>query len=285
MKTFYSVVYVAIRPEIDEKISIGVLLSDGHKILFKYSDKKINQSKHFIPKGPHKLVKQVIENLDLISKSDNVKEYAIEPQLISDYRISKKYISYEYFEYLSKYSTNLVKYSKPIIISSTFHSKTIEFLFRTLVDNSPDEELAEIKTDIKNFFRKSFLPLIKNRVNTEFKVTQKHFDNLVAPVKVDAIGKNGSLMIANAIDFTGNEYPNDISKFIMLLERIPKIHHKTNKYFLVANEPSKDKVEAQGYWKTVKKVEFINIISQNELEIIKDYVEKNDVNCFEKTSS
>ncbi len=48
MKTFYSILYAVIRPETDEKIAIGLMLSDGRNSLFEHSKYKLSSIRSLV---------------------------------------------------------------------------------------------------------------------------------------------------------------------------------------------------------------------------------------------
>lgn len=110
-KLQYSIIFGEIRPEISERLSLGVIVVDGEKITVKYSRKKLQILKSLYPEREYKFVGKVIRNLS--------KQNAIDSESIVNY--------------LSRYSNNLVSISKLQGIDLEISEKSKNWLYNTYV--------------------------------------------------------------------------------------------------------------------------------------------------------
>lgn len=110
-KLKYSIIYAVIRPEITERISVGIIMLDGEGIDIRYSTGKLNALKYLVDEKEYKFVVDTITSI----KQRNVLENEAE------------------IDYLSRYSNNLISLSKiqTIDLNPTDYHK--DWLFRKYV--------------------------------------------------------------------------------------------------------------------------------------------------------
>ena len=103
----YSIIYAVIRPEIAERVSLGLIFVDGDKVDVRYSQQK----------------------LDAVRGLFSPKEYAFLSQVVSSMAKDGSINSVEAINYLARYSNNLVAVSplQIIDIAATEQSKTSLF--------------------------------------------------------------------------------------------------------------------------------------------------------------
>ncbi|WP_028907610.1 hypothetical protein [Xylanibacter ruminicola] len=99
----YSIIYVVIRPEISEKISIGMIIYDGESIDVRYSRLKINALTGLLPQ----------------------KECVFVTKVVSQIKRKKRLNTLDDVNYLARYSNNLIAFSplKSIDVPPTAYSK------------------------------------------------------------------------------------------------------------------------------------------------------------------
>ena len=100
----YSIIYAVIRPEISERISVGLIFVDGDKVDVRYSQQKLDALRGLIPEKECDFVSQVVTSMPVDGKVNSV----------------------EAINYLTRYSNNLIAVSplQSIDIASTEQSKT-----------------------------------------------------------------------------------------------------------------------------------------------------------------
>ena len=107
----YSIIYAVIRPEISERISVGLIIIDGDEVDVRYSRQKLNALQGLFPE----------------------KEYRFVTRVVSQMKRNKRVKTVEDVNYLTRYSNNLISFSplQSIDVSPTEKSK--EWLFRNYV--------------------------------------------------------------------------------------------------------------------------------------------------------
>lgn len=109
----YSIIYAMIRPEISEKVSIGVIIVDGEQLDVRYSRRKLNALQWLFPK----------------------KEYHFVSKVVSQLRHNSRVNTVEDVNYLTRYSNNLIVFSplQSIDVAPTVQSK--DWIYRNYVCN------------------------------------------------------------------------------------------------------------------------------------------------------
>lgn len=100
----YSIIYAVIRPEITERISVGLIFVDGDKVDIRYSQRKLDALRGLFPEKEYEFVSQVVRSMPTSGKINNVQD----------------------INYLTRYSNNLIAVSplQSIDIEPTEQSKT-----------------------------------------------------------------------------------------------------------------------------------------------------------------
>ncbi len=116
-KIQYSIIYAVIRQDIVERVSIGMIITDGADISVLYSENKLNALKYLFPKNKSDFINRAIrrlpENNSITSKKD--------------------------IDYLSRYSNNLISFSPLQTINLEPSEANKKWLFNNYV-----ESLAEV---------------------------------------------------------------------------------------------------------------------------------------------
>jgi hypothetical protein len=110
-KLRYSIIYAVIRPEISERISVGLIIVDGDKVDVRYSRQKLNALQALFSE----------------------KEYKFVARVVSSMKRNQTVNSADAINYLARYSNNLIAVSplQTIDIEPTASSK--ERLFKNYV--------------------------------------------------------------------------------------------------------------------------------------------------------
>lgn len=103
----YSIIYAVIRPEISERVSLGLIFVDGDKVDVRYSQQK----------------------LDAVRGLFHPKEYEFLSRVVSSLPTDGSINSVEAINYLTRYSNNLIAVSplQSIDIEATEQSKASLF--------------------------------------------------------------------------------------------------------------------------------------------------------------
>jgi len=195
MKTFYSILYSTIRPNLDEKVSIGLFMGDGERCIFQYSAEKLLIIKDLFSNSAFQNIRTSLKSLSNLAdeRSNNY---------LKSHR-SFKIMEADYFDYLSRYAQNLVTYSQPKSIDIQLTKDNFEKLFEKFVYDLPREIVHKLKPieTARRILTKSIAPY----VNFDVELNGSEIPGLVVPAKVWFIGKNDVQVTGESKDLM--EYP------------------------------------------------------------------------------
>lgn len=270
MKTFYSILSAVINSVSGEKISLGLLISDGNKSYFDYSNSRLSLLNSLIDKDNKKFIRQYLRSIENVIEKIDINQ---EQMTILD-EVGKNLILNEpYIDYLSIYNQNVVSFSKPVNIDVSVNKNVFSTLFAKFIDNETTVK-NNIKSDIQ-IIKNDFLPTVNDFYSIEKEITSKDFKNLLLPVSVDCFGKNDIYVIAQFFDLEKNinYIKNDYYDFHQMSEVT-----KSGKKFLVSHEPQKSKYPQQHYfWQEIRKQKKLTYLDISEKETIREYAVEHGV--------
>lgn len=284
MKTFFSIIYLPLNSNLQEKISIGLVMSNGEQSIFKVSNPKLHIIKGLISSNKFSILKNYFSNIanEIEPKIDefnfNIKSDS-----------SNNWLNESYLDYLNRYSNNLVIYSEPREIETNVTLERFKLLFNKYVFEY-DEEISVVKhEDILSKVRTNLFTKIEDRVNLNVTVSSNDFNELLTPVDVNFIGKNGVIVAGQTIDFAKRLYnlENDLTRYISFTKAVDYSCVNKGKYFLVGQEPNKiENPSNHRTWQHVRESHLVEYVDLSETEKIKDYILAKGVTpYFEKTEN
>jgi len=103
----YSIIYAVIRPEISERVSLGLIFVDGDKVDVRYSQQKLDAVRGLFPPKEYEFLSEVVSSMATDGSINSVKV----------------------INYLTRYSNNLIAVSplQSIDIAATEQSKASLF--------------------------------------------------------------------------------------------------------------------------------------------------------------
>ena len=278
MKTFFSIIYLPFKPDLQEKISVGLVMSNSQQTIFKVSDKKLQLTKNLISNHKYNLIKTYFNNIIA-----EVKPKLNDNKLDIDFKYKNDWIKESYFNYLNRYSNNLVVYSEPRKIELDVTDDNFISLFEKLVYEF-DEEIELVKDEsILTTVRTKLYSKIEDRVNLNVTLKSSDFNELLTPVDVNFIGKNGRVVAGQTIDFAKRLYnlEHDLTSYISLTKAVDYSTENKGKYFLVGQEPNKkEHPKNHKTWKHVKDSHLVEYVDLEETEKIHEYIVSKEVTPF-----
>ena len=270
MKTFYSILSAVINPISAEKISLGLLLSDGNRSFFDYSSSRLSLVSSLLDKESKKFIRQYLKSIDsVISSIDiNQKQTTILDEVGKNLIINEPYIGY-----LSVYSQNVISFSKPVSIDVNVEESVFEELFTKFIDDETVLEQSQ-KSHIQ-VVKTEFLPRVKNHFCIEKELTSENFSSFLLPVTIDLYGKNEKYVIGQFFDLEKNIYhiKNDYFDYHQMVDVL-----ETSKKFFISSEPQKTKYPQQhDFWNGMRKQNKHTYIHISEIEKIEEYAKKHNV--------
>lgn len=112
--TRYSIVYAVIRPEINEQLSVGIILQNEEMTMFRYSENKLHALRVLYTPKEYMFFEGLIKTLHE------------EPSITTPQGIA----------YLNRYSNNMLSISTPETIDIPLTADSSEWIFTQYIDRS-----------------------------------------------------------------------------------------------------------------------------------------------------
>jgi len=277
MKTFYSILYCTIRPNLDEKVSIGLFMGNDNECRFEYSADKLAVIKDLFSEAAYNSIKLHLRSLSRLSQdctNDSLHAH-------KGHRIFRE----DYFGYLSRYAQNLVTYSEPTRIDVELGDQVFQKLFEKFIFKFPLTVEHTIKPIEKA--RKKLFKSIAEFVNFDVELKKDVFPGLLVPSKIWFIGKNEVQVTGESKDFNGVAHfiQQQINAHMFLVEKIRETKDgKNGHFFFIGDEPSKDLKENHKLWKAVRESKVLDLVPSSEIDKVETYMQKHGVEpMFKKT--
>tara|TARA_R110001592_G_scaffold74778_2_gene226831 strand:- start:1237 stop:2088 length:852 start_codon:yes stop_codon:yes gene_type:complete len=274
MENYFSIVDINLGTNFEERVSIGLLLLDAEKAIFRFSNEKLVA------------VRSLLTN----QKATHAKKYlkSIETELPDAINEPSRYlegennwISFQYLNYLSRYSNNLIRFSAPQVINLEVSESNFTRLFNQFIyDSTKVKILQKDKPDLISYIKKNLYTKIESKVNLNKKLTSNDFKELIKPQVVDFIGVNGRIVAGQAIDFTKKTFylEHDIMNFIAFSKAVDVSRSDYGKYFVLGKEPVKKEDGANhNLWQQIYNSSMVEFIDSNETDKVEDYIQKKGV--------
>lgn len=279
MKTIYSILYVNLNTTLEERVSIGVVVSNGIKNYFKYSTDKLSAFKGLLNTERYGLIKNYLKSIEKQIGDSNV---SITSPLFEKKEFQNNWVNKSYLTYLSKYSNNIVQFSLPKSIDVELNSNNFKRIFEKYIFRYSEEINVTPIFNVHSVVKTQLFPKIEKRVNLEKTLTSGDFDNLFAPIDIDFIGVNGIPVAGQTIDFDKKHYylENDVTRFVSLTKAIELEGDIRGKYFVLGREPQKKINKNHFLWEQIRDTKFLEFVDVDEVGIIEEYIKKNNVKPF-----
>ncbi len=107
----YSIIYADIRPEIQERLSLGILTIENNRVQVRHSEKKLRILKQLYTPKEYKAIASIVRSL-------------------------RELVSVETLKYLTRYSNNLISFSPIQNIDKSQTNINGKWLYRNYVYNA-----------------------------------------------------------------------------------------------------------------------------------------------------
>lgn len=283
MKTFYSLLYVNLNVTLDEKVCIGLVMTDGEMFFYKFSAQKLNFISPLLSVEKRQFIKQYLKSLeqDIQANENNTTKF------FSDVSYVKQWAKEEYLTYLSNYANNIISFSTPKTIALANTLENFKALFSKYVHTYEEVNVKLRKKQVTPFkiqdqVYRHLYPQIETRANTNITLNSSNFETILVPVSIDFIGSNERPVLGQTLDFTKSiqHIQHDITSYLSLTISVEEKERKKGKYFVIGQEPSIEEEKNHAFWKNLRTSPFIDYIELDELEKIAFYMEEHDVQPY-----
>ncbi len=269
MKTFYTILSFNIKPEINERLSIALIMICGEKVFFRHSPYKLS----IIQKLTNKeTLKATHTYLKLIEEAVYSKKAFYSKADLLEIKAESKYdrlFSEQYIEYLSRYNNNLVSFTSPNFIELEGTDHLFDLLYNKFIgdfDNEKEQEQEQVK--YIELLKKEFYPRVKPYFNIEKEITSTQFASLITSVKVDLMGKNEIKVFGQSIDFEkkNNSIEYTVGNLLQIKRAFPDA-----KQFVIGFEPNKNLEVNHRIWENIRQISDFDYVDISEVERITEY--------------
>lgn len=274
MKTFYSILSAIINPISAEKISLGLLLSNGNKSFFDFSTNRLSLIGSLIDKENKKFIKLYLKSIENVIQHIDINQ---DQFTILDEYGKNVIINESYIDYLSIYNQNVVTFSKPIAIDVEVNQIVFEQLFSKFIDEETIVKPQQSST-IK-IIKEEFFPRVKDHFSIEKEFSFEKNPSILLPVTIDLFGKNERYVIGQFIDLEKSVYyiKNDYFDYNQMVENF-----RDSMKFLISSEPQKEKYPVQHiFWNEIRKQSKQTFVDISEIGIIEEYAKQHNVQPVE----
>lgn len=266
MNSFYNILKIARDTTSNDSVSIGLLAFSANRYFLQFSSKKIKIAKSLISDNSEIIdffqnqMTSRIESLNSEIKSNDSKLFP-----------EKNIYTSSYFDYLNRYSNNLVQFSKPNALSKELNQTEFEKLFQLLIGDDFQSSYHEVSKwgEFEYRVKNNLLDQVKDKVHVYAKLTEKVIPSLYFSYDIDCIGINGVITAAKSIDFNRNENTIDrnVSHYFQISTLLAKNYSKDkcdNNFYLIADEPEITNSKAHQIWVKLKKQRQFELIHSEE---------------------
>lgn len=277
MNSFYSILYAGINPASGDKLAVGLFLRGGDRPRFAWSKHRVTLVRELMGGDAQRLLAQNLNALQRKAEEPN----ASLPDLFNGDAAPKA--AYElnepYFQYLSRYSNNLLTFGPVTAIALEATDQKFNELFRLLVDDRSMAIGKHLRKDIDEA-KVQLKERIASRVNWDAELTQQDVPGLLLPtIRLDFIGRNGKDVVGEVVDFEKREYflEADINK-LDTVTHVLEQQGTLGKAFVVGDEPDKEEHPHQHLaWSALKNSKRIELVPTNEIGRVAEHLERQNV--------
>lgn len=274
MNTYYTILSVAIRPEIDEKLSIGLILINNKQVSFFVSESKLITIKKLVSQSFFKGVKASIKFIENSFRKNHNKLTNRQHVLELNIEDKSDVFNFEYIDYLSNYNNNVITFSKPIVINVEFSKELFQKLFQKFINETDFDIKPEKTKSTVEYFKKISYPKVKQYFNIEKEIDSFIYPKLIMPVKMDLMGKNEREVFAQSIDMSKSlrSIENGVADLLHINRAISDA-----KQFIISSEPSKLIELNHRIWNNIRNTKEFEYVDISEFDRISNYAQKHGV--------
>jgi hypothetical protein len=276
MNSFYSILYAGINPASGDKLAVGLFLRGADRPRFAWSKHRVALVRELMGGDAQRLLAQ---NLKALQRKAEEQSTDLPDLFNGDVAPKAAYeLSEPYFQYLSRYSTNLLTFGPVTAIAMEATEQKFNDLFRLLVDDrsvaitSHKKDIDETKVQLKE--------RIGARVNWNAELTQQEIPELLLPtIRLDFIGKNDRDVVGELVDFEKPEYylEADINKLDLVTNALHK-RGSLGKAYVVGDEPDvKEHPKQHRAWTALQKSKRIELVPSNAIGQVEEYLVQHNV--------
>ncbi len=281
MSSFYSIVYAGINPVAGDKLAVGLFMRGADRPHFAWSRNRAAVVRDLLGRDAHRML---VVNLKALAR-ETAADARLSMGLFSEAEsgeLAGQLLQEPYFNYLSRYSRNLLTFGPVTRIEVEADVERFTALFKLLVD---DQEAASgsATSDIDEV-REGLRTRTTQRLAWEVIVTQAQLPNLLMPaVTIGFHGRNEKDVIGEVVDFERPNYHLEIQLYELNdVQRAISEERRLGKAYVVGDEPNASTHPKQhATWKAFRALSRYRVVPTKEVSEVEEYMEAHDVRPVE----
>lgn len=280
MNTYYSIVYFTLNAALDEKVSIGLLMSDGKTHLFDFSTEKLNAINKIADYTKVSLAKAYLKSLTP-DKTDSERPSLFDME-------NEEWFSENSLDYLNRYSNNIIRFSTPKRIDVEFNPENFKKIFSSYIHELQMVTEDSLEINPQHAFisrvKEDLYPKIKKKVNLDIPLSSIEIPNLLVPLTVSILGRNHHPVAGQLVDFNKrhDHLGNDINSFFAFSKILDYKDDKPGTYYIIGKEPDRKKSKNKTLWKEIRDSKFLKFIDADQTEEIAEDLDHYEVTPYFK---
>lgn len=258
MSYHYSILKISINQDLEDSISIGLLLLSRDRYWFKYSQDRLKYLKPFL--GVHHAA--VVKVLHIISRKIN----SIEGFQLDLYSHIDDYFNEEFLQHLSDQHIGMIRFSSPEpIVLTSVNQEVFDGVYRSLIGEEQKRIIRKKNPEKKIIERKLIKPLAGN-VHTHIKLDGSKIPELYFRYELEACGRNDHIYLVKYLDFKQTPPTLDMKIMrLLFLSRLMSQRFRTKtRVFVIASEPPMQKHKRHQLYEFVARNELLEIKTPDE---------------------
>ena len=273
MQSYFTIISANIRPEIDEKISLGLLLVYGERVYFNYSKDKLNVTKELLNTAAYKYVKDMIKQISIEVTEQNQKTVSLFGN--TETAMINPAFDFNYINYLTKYSNSVLNFSELKRIDRVVDPNVFQVLYKKYIDENIMES-SIVKQNKFEVLKTSFYSKVQNQYNIEREFSSIEIPNLPVPLKIDIIGKNEKVVYAQSVDL--ERIPYHIQNDVGIIAMLNQVYDGNAIGYIISSEPDKSLFPKQHLtWQNIRNSNIATYIDVSEVDRLKEYADDHNV--------
>lgn len=275
--SFYSILYAGINPASGDKLAVGLFMRGADRPHFAWSKHRVALVRDLMGGDAQRLLAQNLKALQRKAEENSNElpdlfEGSVSPK--AAYELSEPY-----FQYLSRYSNNLLSFGPVTPIEMEATDQRFNDLFRLLVDDRAMAGTGSHKKDIEDT-KVQLKERIGTRVNWNAELTQQDIPGLLLPtIRLDFIGRNGKDVVGELVDFEKPEYylEADINKLDIVTQALQQ-QGTLGKAYMVGDEPDANEHPRQHRaWLALRDSARIELVPTHAIGRVEQYLAQQNV--------
>lgn len=267
---WYSLISAVPSTGTDERVHLALFVRSDEDGMVYVSEKRLRGIANLMPDENARAARTIVRDIQKRWEKE-LKKGAFVP-LLEEFSAGR-------FEYLSKYSNNILSYSTPNAISLPLSTELYEELVGRFFNEKPVATRPRSSHKFSAYATR-FFTQFKTVANLNYEIKLSDLSTLAAPVRIDLIGKNKMPYISQSIDFT-----NTVNTIAQKAKDLQALHHAFQDHgekpmiHVLSEEPPRN-TEQHSYWQRIRDLNYLHIIPRAEDERITAYIREHGVSFF-----